>query len=178
MKNVVLICMLFIGVSSFTLAEKKVRLLVPGKGIENEVTVDRTTKQEIVALYGEKHETKEYYTGTGESRKLYSVKQSYKKKGLDFYYWPQNDTVFCVYTYAASKSVTDKGIAVGKSTMKEVKNLYGEAEWIYTTNTMMLEYDGVTFAIGFNGKFPVEQSTMDAALNKKVEIIKIMAIEE
>lgn len=172
MKQIMVLFVAAAGLMSLTLADT-MQLLLPGRGIENYVTVGASTKTEIATKFGSAYkEVKHYSTaiGTG-TKKLFSVERSYAKQGISFYFYPEKDTVFCIKVRAPYKAKTDKGIVAGTSTMQEVRKAYGPAEFYTVDDKMMLEYPGIKF-------YCVSAGSEEAALNKKVEIISIVKFDE
>ena len=172
MKKIALLLLVLTGVSSFSFIQETMQIIVPGKGIEGYVTVDLTTKREVTVKFGNGFTEVKNYIGEGKNKKLYSTKQVYKKQGISFYYRPSSgDTVFCVHITAPYKAKTDKGIVPGTSTMQEVWDAYGEAEWYTTGETMSLEYPGISFYIDGKGWSSTE------ALEKKVKTISVKGFD-
>lgn len=181
MKRIALVFIIAVfAASSLSFVSDTLEMLIPGVGIENYVTVNATTKTAIRTKYGSDGKEEKHYSttiGTG-TKSLYSTELIYKKQGVSFYFRPESDTVFCIKTFAPFKGKTDKGIVLGTSTMQDVANAYGHAEWIFSGKYMFLEYSGIDFRVSFDGKFPVLQKTQDEAMNKKVEVIAITGFEE
>jgi hypothetical protein len=179
MKNA-LIILIIAAIGSFSFIDETTNLLIPGVGVEGYVTVNVSTKNEIKVKFGSNGKEVKHYTSEIETGKkqLYSIELEYKKQGISFYFHPDSDTVFALHVYPPYKGKTSKGIILGTSTMQDVENAYGKTDWFFAGDAMFLEYPGVDFRTSFNGKFPVPQKTMDAAMSKKVMRIAIKGIEE
>lgn len=178
MKRIIIIPVLLSAMFSLSFIQETLELLIPGVGIENYVTINATTKNEIKIKYGSDYKEVKHFTEFGEERKLFSIEYVYAKQGVSFYFRPDNDTVFALHAMPPYKAKTAKGIVLGTSTMQDVQDAYGKIEWSFTNTQMFLEYNGIAFYLPFNGKFPVSQETQDKALKKKVTMIGITAFEE
>jgi hypothetical protein len=172
MKKIMILLVLAAGLMSLT-AEDPMQILLPGRGIENYVTVGATTKTEITTKFGTAYKEEKHYTtaiGTG-TRQLFSIERSYARQGISFYFYPDRDTVFCIRVRAPYKAKTDKGIIAGTSTMRDVRKAYGAAEFYTADNRMMLEYPGIKF-------YCASAASEEDALSKKVDIISIVKLDE
>lgn len=100
------------------------------------VMIGTSTADHVIAAYGENYKLIDH--------RGYSYEMIYKDLGLGFYYC-QNDPnreIFVVEIEAPSKTVTDKGIVLGKSTLADVLKIYGEPTVL---SGPQLEYDGISF---------------------------------
>lgn len=146
------------------------QLLVPGKGIEGYVTVGATTSTEIKTKFGATTKVVKNYTEVdGGGKKLYSTEWRYDKQGVTFFFRPDSDTVFCVKVKSPYKAKTDKGIVLGTSTMQDVRDAYGAAEFYSADSDMFLEYPGVKF-------YTKSAGTEAEVLKHKVTMISITEI--
>lgn len=178
MKNLTFIPVLAAGLISLSFIQQTLGLLIPGVGIENYVTINATTKNEIKIKYGNDYKEVNHYSEVGTGKTLFSVEYVYKKQGVTFYFKPDRDTVFAIHVMPPYKAKTSQGIVLGTSTMQDVQDAYGKVEWSFTNTQMFLEYPGIAFYLPFNGKFPVSEQTQNDALKKKVTMIGITEIKE
>src|ERR1044072_3414140 len=180
MKRILFISIVLAGFFSFSFIFETLQLLIPGVGIENYVTINATTLNEIKVKYGTGYKEVKHYSAIddGSAKVLYSTEWQYAKQGVSFYFRPDRDTVFAIHVRTPFKGKTTKGIIIGTSTMQDAQDAYGKVEWSYTDTQMFLEYPGISFYVPFNGKFPVPKTVEENALKKKIDMIGITAIEE
>lgn len=175
-KQIVLILLTLV---SFSFTENTTWILIPGVGIENEVTISKTTKKELYEKFGNDgveipHYTQQIGGGKGE---LYSTELVFAKHGVSFYFKPKNDTVNSIVVSASSKAKTNKGIELGVSTMRDVTIMYGDSRWLGSSNELYLMYPGIEFKIPYSGKVPIPKETLDSLMNSKVNSISITKIK-
>lgn len=143
-------------------------LLIPGKGIENGyVTVGGSTSTEVKTKFGTAYKEVKHYTEISGSKKHFSTEYVYAKQGVSFYFKPDKDTVFCIKVKSPYKAKTEKGIVLGTSTMQEVRDAYGAAEFYSDDKYMFLEYPGIKF-------YTSSAKTEAEALKQKVTVISIV----
>jgi hypothetical protein len=159
------------GLVSVAFVPQATDVLVAGKGIDGYVTVGASTSTQIKTKFGEKFtEIKHYSTATG-TKTHFSTERAYPKQGISFYFPPNSDTIFCIKVKQPYKAKTDKGIALNTSTMQQVRDAYGPAEFYSDEKNMFLEYPGIKFYT------PSAQAEADA-LKQKVTMISITEFEK
>jgi hypothetical protein len=131
------IFLIFVSVGVVSFAQKdREGFVIEGQSLDG-IMIGKSTADDVIAAYGKDYKL--------IAHNGYSYEMIYKKLGLSFYYC-QADTdkeIFVVEMEAPAKITTRKGITLGKSTMGEVWDLYGEWE----ENSMGFEYgkDGMYF---------------------------------
>lgn len=150
--------------------------IVPGK----------SNKEAIVKTFGDKFtEVKRSVSVLprgGESYSYTIERMNYKNKGLEFRFicsadscTPLNSILFC----KPFKGKTEKGIIIGKSTMKDVLSIYGDGYFnnggfLVPPNTLRISYDNrITF---ITDKAITESDLEDLQVNDYLHL-KITAIE-
>jgi hypothetical protein len=161
-----LVVLFVFAVLALSFVQQPPQLLVPGKGIEGYVTVGATTSTEVKTKFGEGYKEVNHYSEVNGAKSLYSIERRYARQGVAFYFKPGNDTVFCVKVKAPYSAKTDKGIVLGNSTMQQVRDAYGTAEFYADGANMFLEYPGIKF-------YTPTASTEEVVLKQKVTIISI-----
>lgn len=161
-----IIGLLVLSVVAISFVAETTQLLIPGKGIEGYVTVGATTSTEIKTKFGSAYKEVKHYSELNGTKTLFSVERQYPKQGVSFYFPPDDDTVFCVKVRAPYKGKTDKGIVLGTSTLQDVRDAYGAADFYADDSNMFLEYPGIKF-------YTPSAKTEAEALKQKVTIISI-----
>jgi hypothetical protein len=164
MKKIIVLFVLAVAALSFVQSTQQ--LLIPGKGIEGYVTVGGTTSTEIKTKFGAGYKEINHYSELNGSKSLYSVERRYARQGVSFYFKPNNDTVFLVKVKLPYAAKTDKGIVLGTSTMQQVRDAYGAADFYADGPNMFLEYPGIKF-------YTTSGSNEADVLKQKVTIISI-----
>jgi hypothetical protein len=161
------IIVLFVfAATALSFVQQTQQLLVPGKGIDGYVTVGATTSSAIKTKFGEGYKEVKHYSELNGAKSLYSIERRYERQGVSFYFKPNNDTVFMVKVKLPYAAKTDKGIVLGTSTMQQVRDAYGVAEFYADGANMFLEYPGI--------KFYTASGTNEAdVLKQKVTVIGI-----
>src|SRR5688572_15109687 len=139
-KKMIVVFVIAGALTSVAWMEQVTQILVAGRGIDGYVTVGATTSTEIKTKFGAGYKEVKHYTELQGTKTIFSVEHVYAKQGISFYYKPNKDTVFCVKVKPAYKAKTDKGIAAGTSTMQEVRDAYGNADFYSVEGSMFLEY--------------------------------------
>lgn len=171
MKKVIVLFLVAAGISVAFVQQATV-LLIPGKGIESGyVTVGATTSTEIKTKFGAAYKEEKHYTEINGTKKHFSTERAYVKQGISFYFKPDKDTVFCIKVRAPYKAKTEKGIVLGTSTMQDVRDAYGTAEFYSDDKHMFLEYPGIKF-------YTSSAKTEADALKQKVTVISIVEFEQ
>lgn len=143
-----------------------------GIGIEG-IAVGFSTKKTVVAKYGNEDSLIEH--------NKYSYEMKYEERGLSFWYRFEDpeQKIFAISVWPESRGFTGQGIVVGRSTLKDVFNAYGKAEFGTTTNekSWFVEYPGISFHIEYkpNDK---QHWTPEELLKRKVTEIEIVAVEK
>lgn len=171
MKKAVVLFVLAAGISVAFIQQATV-LLIPGVGIEKSyVTVGASTSTEIKTKYGASYREVKHYTEINGVKKHFSTERNYTKQGVSFYFKPNKDTVFCIKVRQPYKAKTEKGIVLGTSTMQEVKDAYGAADFYSDDQFMFLEYPGIKF-------YTSSAKTEADALKQKVTVISVVEFEK
>lgn len=167
----VIVLLLAAGFVSVSFVQQITHLLVAGKGIEGYVTVGASTLTQIKTKFGEKPTEIKHYSTIGGTKTHFSTERSYPKQGISFYFPPNSDTIFCIKVKAPYKAKTEKGIVLGTSTMQEVKDAYGAADFYSDDQYMFLEYPGIKF-------YTSSAKTEADALKQKVTVISVVEFEK
>ena len=145
--------------------------LAEGLGVDG-ITVGYSTASDVVAKFGKDFRLTEH--------RKYSYEMAYDDAGLSFWY-RYDDTEKKIFTIAArpsSRAFTARGIVVGKSTLQDVFNAYGESEFHSSSaeDTWSCAYPGVEFYVAYD---PKERAswTPKKLLKKKIIEIDIVAVE-
>lgn len=172
MKRIIIIPVLLSALFSLSFVQETMELLIPGVGIENYVTINATTKNEIIVKYGSGYKEIKHYSEAkaGARPGLVSIEHQYKNQGISFYYRPDRDTVFSIHVSAPFKGKTAKGIILGQSTLQDAEDAYGKADIYEADDKMFTEYAGIRFYVN-KGKGLTEAQIMQQ------KIVKIAIIE-
>ena len=112
-------------------------IILEGVGI-NQVIVGKTTANELKDLFGTSYNIIRHDND--------NVEIFYPQKGISFYY---NDGTEKIIDYILVKipfnGKTTKGIIINQSTVQDVENLYGEAEWITTITGSLSNYWALSY---------------------------------
>lgn len=158
--------------------EATVHTLYPLKGMDDDIRFKKTSREEIIAKFGNEYTLRREYRKVETDEKndsvLNRIIQEYPKAGISFFYAAWDTTKIVGLTVSRDfASKTDKGIRAGISTIAQAQVIYGPAEWKYNDHFMFKEYPGISFVVPFDGKFPVSEATQNAALKKKIAAIDI-----
>jgi hypothetical protein len=110
-----------------------------GVGVDG-ITVGRSTADEVIKKFGKNYVKKTY----GK----YSFSLNYSKLGMVFYYCQtdKKKEIFDIELRAPYKAKTSKGIILGKSTVEDVRKIYGKSRGQASGEKEEdLEYAGVSF---------------------------------
>jgi hypothetical protein len=136
-------------------------ILVPGVGFDS-VQVRKTTREDIIRLYGSNFKADTFYTkepvehriidhDTGAYIKvdtiktLYSIRMNYVGQGMQFYFFPNQSTIFNIAVVPPFKGKTKLGIRLNKSTFNDVLKAYGKVDWLEAGDNTFLDYNGIIF---------------------------------
>lgn len=143
-----------------------------GLGVEG-IAVGYSTKNSVTAKYGDGYQLIEH--------NKYSYEIKYEEHGLSFWYRFEDpeQKIFAISVWPKSRGFTGRGIVVGRSTLKDVFDAYGKAEF-GTTNaekTWHVEYPGISFHVEYK---PGDKQhwTPEQLLKRKIVEIEIVAIED
>lgn len=139
-----------------------------GQGVEG-ITVGYSTKSSVVAKYGNEFDLIEH--------NKYSYEINYGDYGLSFWYryGDQQEKIFAIAVKPKSHGFTGRGIVVGRSTLKDVFDVYGKRKLSTTSaeETWFVEYGGIAFHVAFK---PGDYHKRDEKLLKR-KIIEIEVLE-
>jgi hypothetical protein len=136
MRNLFITILAILVFSSFT-PVKAQETALEGIGIDG-IKVGRTTKKDVIRKFG-----KDYKSVTHDD---YSEQLIYEKSGISVYYCQSDEsqTIFAIQLRKPFNAVTSKGIVLEKSTVADVKRLYGKpAE--NEGAALWLTYKGIDF---------------------------------
>jgi hypothetical protein len=142
-----------------------------GLGIDG-IAVGYSTKKTVVARYGEEDSLTEH--------NKYSYEMKYADEGISFWYRSDDaeQKIFAISLWPESRAFTGRGIVVGQSTLKDVFDAYGKAEFGTTTSekSWFVEYQGISFHVEYkpNDK---KSWTPEELLKRKINEIEIVAVE-
>jgi hypothetical protein len=143
-----------------------------GIGVDG-VAVGFSTKNTVTARYGDEYQLVEH--------NKYSYEMKYEQLGMSFWYRfedPQQK-IFAISVWPKSRGFTAGGIVVGRSTLKDVFDEYGKAEFGTTTTekTWYVEYPGISFHVEHK---PDDKKswTPEQLLKRKIVEIEIVAMEK
>lgn len=141
--SIFLMVILFTGlaVAQTNKSEKKAenyKIAREGVGIEG-IMVGRSTVDEVIKKFGKNYVKKTY------GKYSYSVNYP---NGLAFYYCQtdKKKEIFNIEIRAPYRAKTSRGITLGKSTVEDVRKIYGKSfGQLYGESSEDLEYRGVNF---------------------------------
>ena len=142
-----------------------------GLGIDG-IAVGYSTKTTVVAKYGAEDSLTEH--------NKYSYEMKYLDEGISFWYRSDDadQKIFAISLWPESRAFTGRGIVVGQSTLKDVFDAYGKAEFGTTTSekSWYVEYQGISFHVEYK---PSDKTrwTPEELLKRKVNEIEIVAVE-
>lgn len=94
--------------------------IVSGKGFRN-FSINSTDTSDVIKELGKSYVDTTY---------LYPNRQlQYDQYGVSFIYREDSDIIWNIIFYAPFNGITDHGIVLGKSSMTDVKNNYGDIWW-------------------------------------------------
>ena len=137
--------------------------IVPGEGIGN-IVVESSLLNDVMSEYGDKSKVVE---GDGY-REI-----KYENSGIDFFCDTDFDeTIYKIVLTSPFSGETENGISIGKSTMRDVIQNYGDSQWLTDkdSDTWWCEYSGVNFHVM---KYPEYPEDDDKELDKKIVKIEI-----
>lgn len=141
-----------------------------GVGIAG-VTVGKSSLTDVVAFYGEDYKLIVH--------KKYSYEARYPN-GLAFWFCRDDRarTIFSLRVSSPYLGITDKGVAVGESTLADVFRLYGEAEPLTTSDnkTWFFEYVGIQFHVRFDSW--EDDDNKELFLQRKITQIEIEPVNK
>ena len=168
-------------------------MLAEKKGLDiNTKISEQIKKQELVIKAGSGFDRYELgstsllqiITDFGLSYKFFGDKKNsiyileYKNLGLTFYFNDNNTNAFLqrIEFRKPFVGITEAGIKLGKSTMLNVEEAYGELDWGSTDGSKYWwsEHTGIEFGILRNLKLP--QYPLDEELHKRKKIIEISVV--
>lgn len=137
MKRILFLLLLSLFLFSSVFAQNKAKsqenynIIKEGKGMSG-ITIGRSSMDDVIKKFG-----KEYKWIVN---KKYSYQMNYYRLGLAFYICQSDKKkqVFVMEIKAPYKAKTSKGIILGKSTVEDIKRVYGKS-------LSGLEYRGVSF---------------------------------
>lgn len=143
-----------------------------GIGVDG-VAVGYSTKNTVTARYGDQYQLVEH--------KQYSYEMKYEELGMSFWYRfadPQQK-IFAISAWPKSRAFTAGGIVVGRSTLKDVFDAYGKAEFGMTPaeDKWHVEYPGIGFFVEYKAR-DKERWTPEDLLKRKIIEIEIVAMEK
>jgi hypothetical protein len=147
------------------LDSKKQIKIIPGKGFDN-FQIKSTTKANVIKKLGNQFIDTTY---------LYPSRQiRYEQYGVSFIYGV-NDTIWNIIFYYPFNGVTNDGIVLNKSTMKDVEKVYGELWWQigYPFSHWSSMHPGIEYQVekeGVEKNFPLDK---DKHINKTITQIEI-----
>jgi hypothetical protein len=135
--------------------------ITEGVGIAG-VVLGKSNTSDIVSAFGNKY--------TVHTHNEYSRDMEYTDLGLSFYYCfkDKEKTIFLVEVHHGT---TSKGIIIGRSTLRDVYDLYGERDETSNceTGSCVCEYPGVQFYVE-GPNLVGSDKALDPTLMKVVEI--------
>jgi hypothetical protein len=143
-----------------------------GIGVDG-VAVGYSTRNTVTARYGDGYQLVEH--------NKYSYEMKYEVIGMSFWYRfedPQQK-IFAISVWPKSRGFTAGGIVVGRSTLKDVFDEYGKAEFGTTTSekSWYVEYPGISFHVEYKPR-DKEHWTPEELLKRKIVEIEIVAMEK
>lgn len=156
MKKTITYLLIFLGFVSCNETNKDFHLITPEKGFDN-VIIDKTSLNDIIQLYGKDYKADTFYNSP--TREIYSIKYTYNKLGLSFFFKPYKKTVFAIDCKLPFKVRTENSIYLDSRTFKDVEKVYGEKNWSIAGNTLSKRYNGIEFEIEYEGVIPLIEST-------------------
>lgn len=161
---------------SFSFTGTEAHKLIPGKGIDDDIIIGKTAREEVIKKFGNDFIEQLRYAKIMDSHDSIFTTYilSYKKEGVEFDI-DKNLGLHLVTINGSFNGKTEKGIHAGISTMQDVINAYGKVEWRFGGKRMWLAYDsiGISFYTSFNGVFPVPKTVKENALKEKINKIEI-----
>ncbi len=151
--SILLICFVFIGLTEAQNKKKPTtkkptenyKTAREGSGIEG-IMVGSSTADAVIKKFGKNY--------VKQTHGKYSFAISYPKLGMVFYYCQTDKSkeIFDIELRAPYKAKTSKGIILGKSTVADVKKIYGKSRGQASGEKGEdLEYGGVSFYYGTIG---------------------------
>jgi hypothetical protein len=142
-----------------------------GLGIDG-IAVGYSTKKTVLAKYGEEDSLIEHDKN--------SLEMKYDDQGMSFWYRAEDPVqkIFAISLWPESRGFTGQGIVVGRSTLKDVFDAYGKAEFGTTSDekTWFVEYPGISFHVEYKSS-DKQHWTPEELLKRKVIEIEIVAFE-
>ena len=178
MKKSIRIFLFLLPLISFAFTDGETKhILYPGKGMDENIVFKKTTRDEIVKLFGTDFTISRSFIKSEENPNDSTLNRlflEYPKTGIRFVFasWDTNSVVG-ISVNKLFPAKTDKGFEIGELTMQEVEITYGKTEWSFTGKSMFKQYSGIAFCVPFDGKFPVSKQNMEAAEKKKISEIDI-----
>ena len=145
----------------------KDQVIQDGKGYSG-IRINRSTRKDVESVFGSNFEL--LFHG-GHSREMV-----YRDLGISFYWkpgysrlkGPESQKIFSIEFYFPFKGRTEKGISIGKSTVRDVIAHYGEGEWTGTISGEKLFLHCKRIKI----ELPVDNSIPEGPMNKSFYLDK------
>lgn len=145
------------------------KTIVPGVGFD-QFAVGVTTKTDIVKACGKSYIKHQY---PEDEKEVFSRSMEYKELGIEFYFFPKQKTIFAIHVKAPFKGKTTDGIVLSKSTFRDVKNIYEDANWGLAGQNIRMEIPGITFLTTYRGTIPVPADFPNSYLDSTITGITI-----
>lgn len=151
------------------LVDKAKDILIEGVGIGG-IVVGKSRTPDVILAFGN-----DYRLVRVEKN---HTQISYDKLGLSFYA-RHPDPQERIYSINAEKNFsgkTTKGIVTNKSTMQDVVDIYGPAQWVTTNSskTWWLSYTGTQFHVEKDKSLPTFPLNKEVHLRKKIVEIRLV----
>ena len=167
-----LIILLVVTVTLLVQAQTQPIYVTAGIGVDG-IAVGYSTKNSVTAKYGEQFQLVEH--------NKHSYEMKYEAQGISFWYRfedPQQK-IFAISVWPKSRGFTAADIVVGRSTLKDVFDAYGKAEFSTTDNnkTWFVEYPGISFHVEYKPD-DKNRRTPEQLMKRKIVEIEIVAMEK
>ena len=147
------VLLIFCGIFLFSCSKSK--SLISTNGKFRGIVVGKSTLEEIERKFGSNYsiDQKNYSVRfvDGESKYILLSTVTYFSKGILFKFFGdkiRKEKVNQIVFLESSNIVTDKGIRIGKNTLKEIIEIHGEPFWYNGSifeKKLTLSYDGISF---------------------------------
>ena len=151
--------LIFASIAVISFAQNRVGFVTEGESLDS-IQIGKSTMDDVAATYGDGY--------TLIKHRDYSYEMVYKNLGLSFYSCQSdpNKEIFVVNIQAPFKATTAKGIILGKSTLADVSEIFGNAKLGY-------EFKGIAFwADENNYAEKISKSEQEAAKSNAVPVDK------
>lgn len=141
-------------------------LITSGKGFDKFI-INSSTRSDVVKLLGNNFKEIEY---------MYPYRElEYKSIGVSFIF-SKTDTLWSIEFYYPFNGISDKGIILNKSTMKDVEKEFGEIKWVisYPFSHWSAQLPGIEYQVERDISlpwFPLDKERHKNRIISKIQVL-------